>query len=60
MKNLTKRIKEINLLLKLAINKETKLYLLSKQKTAVEDLQVELNKILVGISNQQRDALKHQ
>jgi len=60
MKNLPKRIKEINLLLKLVINKETKLDLLSEQKTAIEDLQVELNKILVGISNQQRDALKHQ
>jgi hypothetical protein len=60
MKNLPKRIKEINLLLKLVINKETRLDLLSKQKTAIEDLQVELNKMLVGISNQQRDALKHQ
>lgn len=60
MKNLPKRIKEINLLLKLVINKETKLDLLSEQKTAIEDLQVELNKMLVGISNQQRDALKHQ
>ena len=59
MKNLTKRIKEINLLLKLVINKETKLDLLSEQKTAIEDLQVELNKMLVGISNQQRDSLKH-
>lgn len=60
MKSLQKRIKEINLLLKLVINKETKLDLLSEQKTAIEDLQVELNKMLVGISNQQRDALKHQ
>lgn len=60
MKNLPKRIKEINLLLKLVINKETKLDLLSEQKTAIEDLQVELNKMLAGISNQQRDALKHQ
>lgn len=60
MKNLPKRIKEINLLLKLVINKETRLDLLSEQKTAIEDLQVELNKMLVGISNQQRDALKHQ
>ena len=59
MKNLPKRIKEINLLLKLVINKETKLDLLSEQKTAIEDLQVELNKMLVGISNQQRDSLKH-
>ena len=59
MKKILKEIRDIDLLLQIVKDTEVKLNLLSQQKTAVEDLQVELNKKLVSISNKQRIRLKH-
>ena len=59
MKKLLKEIRDIDLLLQIVKDTEVKLNLLSQQKTAVEDLQVELNKKLVSISNKQRIKLKY-
>ena len=49
MKKILKEIRDIDLLLQIVKDTEVKLNLLSQQKTAVEDLQVELNKKLVSI-----------
>tara|TARA_R110000824_G_scaffold390708_1_gene587259 strand:+ start:504 stop:692 length:189 start_codon:yes stop_codon:yes gene_type:complete len=59
MKKILKEIRDIDLLLQIVKDTEVKLNLLSQQKTAVEDLQVELNKKLVSISNKQRIRIKY-
>tara|TARA_R110002072_G_scaffold138083_1_gene281049 strand:- start:812 stop:985 length:174 start_codon:yes stop_codon:yes gene_type:complete len=54
MKELLKGIRDIDLQLKIVQKRESQLILLSQQSMLVEDLQIELNKKLVSISNQKR------
>lgn len=54
MKELLKGIRDIDLQLMIVQKRESQLILLSQQSMLVEDLQIELNKKLVSISNQKR------